>query len=96
MIIWLSSSPLYQLSVLNDWIFSALTTGILYLGPESAMPIATFLAVIIGFLLLFWRLILKAIKKPFSYIKNKITGENTNEIKSIDSIEATQEDNKDL
>lgn len=96
MFIWFSSSPLYQLSILNDWVFSALTTGVLYLGPESAMPIATFLAVIIGFLLLFWRLMLKAIKKPFKYIYNKITGENTNDSDSIEYLEDTKEDNEDL
>ncbi len=34
-----------------------------YLGPETLMPIASALAAIAGFFLMFWRVIVKSIKK---------------------------------
>ena len=34
----------------------------LYLGPETIMPIASILAAILGVLLMFWRLVVRAIK----------------------------------
>jgi hypothetical protein len=37
----------------------------LYLGPETIMPLASVLGAIVGFLLIFWRSILKAVKKVF-------------------------------
>ena len=64
-----------DLSILR--FISRFSVGVLYLGPESAMPLATILTVIIGFLLLFWRLILKIVKKPFKFLYNKITGTKT-------------------
>jgi hypothetical protein len=38
---------------------------LLYLGPETIMPLASILGAIIGFLLIFWRLILRFFKKIF-------------------------------
>lgn len=36
---------------------------LLYLGPETIMPLASILGVVVGFLLIFWRLLLKPFKK---------------------------------
>lgn len=38
-------------------------SGHAYLGPETVMPLASILAGIVGFLLVFWRFIVKNIKK---------------------------------
>ncbi len=37
----------------------------LYLGPDTIMPLASILAAVIGFILLFWRYIVNIIKKIF-------------------------------
>jgi hypothetical protein len=42
-----------------------LSIGLLYLGPESIMPLASILAAVVGFLLLFWRVIVNFVKKIF-------------------------------
>ena len=42
-----------------------LSIGLLYLGPESIMPLASILAAVVGFLLIFWRTILNFVKKIF-------------------------------
>ena len=34
-----------------------------YLGPESIMPLASILAAVVGFILIFWRYIVKFFKK---------------------------------
>ena len=67
-------------------------SGVLYLGPESAMPLATILAAIIGFLLLFWRLILKVVKKPFKFFYYKITGAKSDDSDFSEKKEDSQED----
>ncbi|MCC6569169.1 MAG: hypothetical protein IT315_08025 [Anaerolineales bacterium] len=36
-----------------------------YLGPETLMPIASVLAAIAGFFLMFWRIIVKFVKKAY-------------------------------
>ena len=36
---------------------------VLYLGPDSIMPLASILAAILGFVLIFWRRLLKPFKK---------------------------------
>jgi hypothetical protein len=38
---------------------------LLYLGPETIMPLATIIATVVGFVLIFWRLIVNSIKKLF-------------------------------
>lgn len=40
-----------------------------YLGPETLMPLASILAAIAGFFLMFWRLIVKFIKKTYRKIR---------------------------
>jgi site-specific recombinase len=41
---------------------------LLYLGPETVMPLASILAAIVGVLLLFWRLIFGFFKRIFKYL----------------------------
>ena len=40
-----------------------------YLGPETLMPLASILAAIAGFFLIFWRLIVKFIKTMYRKIR---------------------------
>jgi hypothetical protein len=40
-----------------------------YLGPETLMPLASILAAIAGFFLIFWRLIVKFIKTTYRKIR---------------------------
>lgn len=55
-----ASSPSNGLGVfLENWLV------LLYLGPETIMPLASVLAAVLGFLLIFWRWIVTAIKKIF-------------------------------
>jgi hypothetical protein len=42
---------------------------LLYLGPETLMPLASILAAIVGFFLMFWRLIAKFFKKIYRKIR---------------------------
>jgi len=51
-------------------LFSGLTSGLLYLGPETMMPLVSFLAAALGILLIFWRYIFRFIKRIFG-IKEK-------------------------
>jgi len=44
---------------------------LLYLGPETIMPLASILGAAVGFLLIFWRLLLKPFKKVFSFLNNE-------------------------
>lgn len=37
----------------------------LYLGPETILPVASFIAGIIGVLLMFWRYVVKFVRKTF-------------------------------
>lgn len=38
---------------------------LLYLGPETIMPLASALGAVIGFLLIFWRFLMRPFKKLF-------------------------------
>ncbi len=40
-----------------------------YLGPETLMPLASILAAIAGFFLIFWRLIVKMVKTAYRKIR---------------------------
>ena len=50
--------------------FSRLTSGLLYLGPETVMPLVSFLAAALGVILIFWRYIVRFFKRIFG-IKEK-------------------------
>jgi hypothetical protein len=47
------------------------TIVLLYLGPDSMLPLASILAAIVGFILIFWRHIFKIVKKFFRKIMRK-------------------------
>lgn len=47
------------------WNLGHQTILLLYLGPETIMPLASILGAIVGFLLIFWRFILRFFKKIF-------------------------------
>ena len=53
------------MSNFSNLLFAGLLQGILYLGPETIMPLASIIAAIVGFLLLFWRSIARFFKKVF-------------------------------
>jgi hypothetical protein len=40
-----------------------------YLGPDTALPLASILAVLAGFFLLFWRIIVKFIKRVYRSVR---------------------------
>ena len=40
-----------------------------YLGPETLMPLASLLAAIVGFFLIFWRLIVKFVKSLYRKVR---------------------------
>ena len=44
---------------------------LLYLGPETIMPLASILGAAVGFFLIFWRLLLKPFKKVFGLLNNE-------------------------
>ena len=48
---------------LTDFVSLFLPRGILYLGPETIMPLASILAAIVGFFLLFGRSVIGFFKK---------------------------------
>ena len=50
---------------------------LLYLGPETIMPLASILGAAVGFLLIFWRLLLKPFKKLFGFHNNEDTEPST-------------------
>lgn len=54
-------------------ILLAFSSGLLYLGPESIMPLASIIAAIVGVILIFWRYITSFIKKTAKYLYYKIT-----------------------
>jgi hypothetical protein len=58
----------------NVFNMNVLTSGLMYLGPDSIMPLASAIAAIIGILLIFWRAILTRVKKFFRIVISKITG----------------------
>jgi len=43
--------------------------GLGYLGPETLMPLASVLAAIVGFFLMFWRVIAKFVKKAVRKVR---------------------------
>jgi hypothetical protein len=44
---------------------------LLYLGPETLMPLASIVGAIIGLLLIFWRVILRFFKKIFRFVSRQ-------------------------
>lgn len=54
--------------LLPGWVAGMFTKGLFYLGPETIMPLASILATILGFLLIFWRAIVRFIKRRILHI----------------------------
>lgn len=63
----------------------------LYLGPETIMPVASILASIIGFFLVFWRLIVRFIKRLIRIIR-RMPEETAVEGDQVAAIESSSED----
>lgn len=61
------------------------TNGIMYLGPESIMPLASAIAAIIGIILIFWRAIFSRAKKIVRLGIAKITGKPIVEPEYVDA-----------
>ncbi len=58
-----------------------------YLGPETLMPLASILAAIVGFFLIFWKLIVRITKKAY----RKIRGLPDEVPPDLDAVEAAEE-----
>ncbi|MGQ0538025.1 MAG: hypothetical protein ACT4R6_03685 [Gemmatimonadaceae bacterium] len=43
----------------------------MYIGPDSLMPVASLIAAIVGFLLMFWRRVVGAIRMVFSRLTSR-------------------------
>lgn len=55
----------------NPLVIISLTTGLLYIGPESVMPLATVVAAVIGVILILWRYVISFIKKAYHKVLRK-------------------------
>jgi hypothetical protein len=61
-----------------------------YLGPETLMPLASILAAIAGFFLMFWRVIAKFAKKTYRKVRG-IPDELPPDVEMEDSVEEQKE-----
>jgi len=53
---------------------------LLYLGPETILPLATFIATILGFFLIFWSFIVKQVKRIGSAFRNVFSGKRKKKV----------------
>ncbi len=58
-----------------------------YLGPDTLMPLASILAAVLGFFLIFWKLIVRIVKKTY----RRIRGIPDEVPPDLDAVEATEE-----
>jgi hypothetical protein len=80
-------------SIFNSLIFAfppsytqnILIGGLMYLGPDSIMPLASAIAAIIGILLIFWRAIFTRAKKLIRIGISRITGKPIVEPEYVDA-----------
>ena len=42
---------------------------VLYLGPETMLPLTSFLAAVVGVLLMFWRYVVGVVKRSFHFCR---------------------------
>jgi hypothetical protein len=61
-----------------------------YLGPETLMPLASILAAIAGFFLMFWRVIVKFVKKTYRKLRG-MPDELPPDVELEDSVEEQKE-----
>ena len=69
-----------------------LGVNLLYLGPETIMPLASILAAVLGFLLIFWRLILKGLKSGFKWVRRTVTGKKEEELVPVEIPDETNDE----
>ena len=72
--------------------WKVMTGGLLYLGPETIMPLASMIAAAIGILLIFWRFLFDKAKKAYKFIIHKITGKPIAEPVYVDAGDETQDE----
>jgi len=70
--------------------FSDPINGRGYLGPETLMPLASILAAIAGFFLMFWRVIVKFVKRTYRKLRG-MPDELPPEVEMEDSVEEQKE-----
>ena len=70
------------------------TNGLLYLGPETIMPLASIIAAIIGFLLIAWRTIWKYVKRGFYFITRRSPEVLEEEVQTV--LDTQDEDQEEL
>jgi hypothetical protein len=61
---------------MDQWLHSSrgiIGLFLLYTGPETALPLASALAAILGFLLIVWRRALDILRAAFHYCRKKIS-----------------------
>lgn len=63
------NSPFRLSRLLTLFGLSDPVNGLGYLGPETLMPLASVLAAIAGFFLMFWRLIFKFVKNTYRKLR---------------------------
>jgi hypothetical protein len=69
---------------------TVLTGGLLYLGPETIMPLASILAALIGFALIAWRYIVNFFKKAFKFVQVRIFHKTPEEPVYVEAQEDSQ------
>jgi hypothetical protein len=57
---------------------------LLYLGPQTVLPLASIFAALIGVLLMFWRHIFGFLKRVFKFIRRKLIRGSTIKPETID------------
>ena len=72
--------------------FQFLTTGVLYLVLETVMPMASIIAAVVGFLLIFWRLLLRPIKKIYKMVMRKEEGIPASSSEVVDAADEIDEE----
>ena len=82
---------MFQATIFN---FSELYKPLLYLGPDSIMPLASILAAIIGFILIFWRWIAAFFKKLFRISSKQPQNNLSNE--SMEPLSKTETHDKGM
>jgi len=46
---------------------------LLYLGPETILPLASILAAVVGVLLIFWQYIVRLVCRAFQFCRGKVS-----------------------
>ncbi len=52
---------------------------LLYFGPETIMPLASILATVIGFLMVFWRFLSRPVKNAWKHLRKTEAGASTSD-----------------